>query len=66
MDKIQQVLGYARWEIFVVAIGHAVESCKTMGISVDNHFRDLTKMIFRRTSGIGTITKCLKSLRLCK
>jgi DNA-damage-inducible protein D len=39
------VLGYARWENFVVAIGRALESCKTLGINVDDHFREVTKMI---------------------
>ena len=43
--ELQQVLGYARWENFVVAIGRAIESCKTLGISVDDHFREVTKMI---------------------
>jgi DNA-damage-inducible protein D len=39
------VLGYARWENFVVAIGRALESCKTLGINVDDHFREVTKMV---------------------
>ena len=43
--ELQQVLGYARWENFVVAIGRAMESCKPLGISVDDHFREVTKMI---------------------
>lgn len=43
--ELQQVLGYARWENFVVAIGRAMESCKTLGDSVDEHFREVTKMI---------------------
>ena len=43
--ELQQVLDYARWENFVVAIGRAMESCKTLGINVDDYFRDLTKMI---------------------
>ena len=43
--ELQQVLGYARWENFVVAIGRAMESCKTLGINVDDHFREVTKMI---------------------
>ena len=43
--ELQQVLGYARWENFAVAIGRAIESCKTLGISVDDHFREVTKMI---------------------
>lgn len=28
---------------FVEAVGHAMESCKTLGVNVDNHFRDLTR-----------------------
>ena len=43
--ELQQVLGYARWENFVVAIGRAMESCKTLGISIDDHFREVTKMV---------------------
>ncbi len=43
--SLQQVLGYARWENFVVAIGRAIESCKTLGVNVDDHFREVTKMI---------------------
>lgn len=43
--ELQTVLGYARWENFVGAIGRAMESCKTMGISIDDHFREVTKMV---------------------
>ena len=43
--ELQTVLGYARWENFIGAIGRAMESCKTLGISVDDHFREVTKMI---------------------
>ena len=43
--ELQHVLGYARWENFVVALGRAMESCKSLKINVDDHFRDLTKMI---------------------
>jgi len=43
--ELQQVLGYARWENFAVAVGRAMDSCKTMGISIDDHFREVTKMI---------------------
>ncbi len=32
--ELQQVLGYTRWENFVVAIGRAMESCKTLGVNV--------------------------------
>ena len=43
--ELQQVLGYSRWENFVVAVGRAMESCKTLGINIDDHFREVTKMI---------------------
>jgi len=43
--ELQPILGYARWENFLVAIGRAVESCKSQNISVDDHFREVTKMI---------------------
>lgn len=43
--ELQEVLGYARWENFLVAIGRAIDSCKTQGINVDDHFREVTKMV---------------------
>lgn len=46
--ELQSILGYARWENFLVAIHRAMDSCKSQNISVDDHFREVTKMI-----GIG-------------
>ena len=43
--ELQGVLGYARWENFVVAINRAMESCKTQNINIDDHFREITKMV---------------------
>ncbi|MBN8681379.1 MAG: DNA damage-inducible protein D [Chitinophagales bacterium] len=43
--ELQELLGYARWENFTVAINRAVDSCKTQQINVDDHFREVTKMI---------------------
>ncbi len=43
--ELQEILGYARWENFVVAINRAVDSCKSQNINVDDHFREVTKMI---------------------
>lgn len=43
--ELQALLGYARWENFVVAINRAIDSCKTQGVSVDDHFREVTKMV---------------------
>ncbi|MBD5189061.1 MAG: DNA damage-inducible protein D [Bacteroidales bacterium] len=42
---LQELLGYARWENFAVAIRRAVDACKSQGINVDDHFREVTKMI---------------------
>ena len=43
--ELQNVLGYARWENFIVAINRAMESCKTQNINIDDHFREVTKMV---------------------
>lgn len=42
---LQKELGYSRWENFQVAIQRAVDSCKSQNINVDDHFREVTKMI---------------------
>ena len=42
---LQQVLGYARWENFLTAINRAVDSGRSQNINVDDHFREVTKMI---------------------
>lgn len=42
---LQSVLGYSRWENFQTAIGRAVDSCKSLNVSADDHFREVTKMI---------------------
>lgn len=43
--ELQEILGYARWENFIVAIQRAMDSCKTQNINIDDHFREVTKMI---------------------
>ena len=43
--ELQTVLGYVRWENFLVAIGRALESCKTQGVFAGDHFREVTKMV---------------------
>ena len=37
--------GYARWENFLSVIGRAIDSCKSQNISMDDHFREVTKMV---------------------
>ncbi|MDO5151622.1 MAG: DNA damage-inducible protein D [Oscillospiraceae bacterium] len=43
--ELMPLLGYERWENFDKAIARAAESCKTSGIVVSDHFREITKMI---------------------
>ena len=42
---LQIQLGYKRWENFFETIKKAIQSCKNAGIEVDNHFREVTKMV---------------------
>ena len=49
--ELQTVLGYARWENFLVAISRAAESCTMQNVNVDDHFREVTKMV---TLGSGS------------
>jgi len=43
--ELQTLLGYTRWENFLVAIHRAIDSCKMQGFNVDDHFREVTKMV---------------------
>ena len=43
--ELQELLGYARWENFIVAINRAVDSCKAQNLNIDHHFREVTKMV---------------------
>ena len=38
-------MGYKRWENFIETIKKAIQSCENAGIEVDNHFREVTKMV---------------------
>ena len=42
---LMPVLGYARWENFQTAIGRAIDSCRAQNVNVDDHFREVTKMV---------------------
>ena len=48
---LQECLGYARWENFIVAINRAIESCKSTGIEPLYHFREGTKLIVHGKGG---------------
>ena len=43
--ELQTLLGYARWENFQEAINRAIDSCRTQGFNMLDHFREFTKMI---------------------
>ena len=47
--ELQAILGYARWENFIIAIHRSVDSCKTQIINVDDHFREVTKMVYKES-----------------
>lgn len=48
---LQAPLGYARWENFLTAIERAMESCKSSGHTVLDHFRGVTKLITHGKGG---------------
>ena len=43
--ELMPLLGYERWENFEKAIKRSMDSCETAGITVSDHFREITKMI---------------------
>lgn len=43
--ELMPLLGYERWENFEKAISRSMESCEASGITVSDHFREVTKMV---------------------
>lgn len=43
--ELQELLGYARWENFYVVIQKGIQSCKTLSTDIQDHFREVTKMV---------------------
>lgn len=49
--ELLSLLGYERWENAEEAVGRAARACMNSGQDVDNHFRQVTKMV-----GVGSNT----------
>ena len=43
--ELMPLLGYERWENFEKAVKRSMDSCETAGITVPDHFREITKLI---------------------
>lgn len=54
--ELQPLLGYSRWQNFELVIKKAMVSCENAGGKIEDHFRDVTKMV-----GIGSgAVRCVK------
>ena len=42
---LQKCLGYKTWENFEITIFRAMDSVRTTGIDLNDHFREVTKMV---------------------
>lgn len=43
--ELQQLLGYSRWEDFEKAVQRGITACENTGVPVENHFREVPKMV---------------------
>ena len=63
--ELMELLGYNRWENFDKAVCRAMESCKTSGIEILDHFREVTKMLnWEAVQKEKSKTICLLGMRV--
>lgn len=43
--ELQEILSYQRWENFTNAISKAKKACENADSKIEDHFRDVTKMV---------------------
>ena len=62
---LMTILGYERWENFDKAINRAMDSCRTSEIPVENHFREVTKMVSLGSGAVRSIKDYMLTRYAC-
>lgn len=62
---LMTLLGYVRWENFESAIERAKLACENSGIPVEDHFRDVTKMVPLGSGAQRSVSDCMLTRYAC-